>query len=33
MGIINLAGYAAFGAFYYVLSAVRLSKTIKQVSA
>jgi len=33
MGIINLAGYAAFGAFYYVLSAFRLSKTIKQVSA
>jgi uncharacterized membrane protein HdeD (DUF308 family) len=32
-GITNLAGYAAFGAFYYLLSAFRLSKTIKQVSA
>lgn len=29
MGIDSLAGYAAFGAFYFILSAVRLSKTIK----
>jgi len=29
MGIVNLAGYSAFGAFYYLLSAIRLSKTIK----
>jgi uncharacterized membrane protein HdeD (DUF308 family) len=28
-GITTLAGYAAFGAFYFLLSAVRLSKTIK----
>lgn len=28
MGITNLAGYAAFGAFYYLLSAFRLSKTV-----
>ena len=28
MGINNLAGYAAFGAFYYVLAAFRLSKTV-----
>ncbi len=27
MGIASLAGYAAFGAFYYVLAAFRLSKT------
>jgi len=32
MGIVNLAGYSAFGAFYYLLSAFRLSKTIKQVT-
>ncbi|HTK19221.1 MAG TPA: DUF308 domain-containing protein [Mucilaginibacter sp.] len=29
MGISNLAGYSAFGAFYFLISAVRLSKTIK----
>jgi hypothetical protein len=29
MGISSLVGYAAFGAFYFVLSAIRLSKTIK----
>src|ERR1700761_5160218 len=29
MGISNLAGYSAFGAFYFLLSAIRLSKTIK----
>ncbi len=28
MGITSLAGYAAFGAFYYLLSAFRLSKTV-----
>ena len=28
-GINSLAGYAAFGAFYYLLTAFRLSKTIK----
>jgi len=28
MGINSLAGYSAFGAFYYLLSAFRLSKTI-----
>ena len=28
-GIASLAGYAAFGAFYYLLTAFRLSKTIK----
>ncbi|HEY8919388.1 MAG TPA: hypothetical protein VIM87_23260 [Chitinophaga sp.] len=33
MGIANLAGYSAFGAFYYLLSAFRLSKTIKQATA
>ncbi len=30
-GITSLAGYAAFGAFYYLLTAFRLSKTINQV--
>jgi uncharacterized membrane protein HdeD (DUF308 family) len=30
-GITSLAGYAAFGAFYYLLAAFRLSKTINQV--
>jgi uncharacterized membrane protein HdeD (DUF308 family) len=30
MGITNLAGYAAFGAFYYLLSAFRLPGKIKQ---
>ncbi|NHA06187.1 hypothetical protein G7092_20430 [Mucilaginibacter sp. HC2] len=29
MGISNLAGYSAFGAFYFLLAAIRLSKTIK----
>lgn len=28
-GITTLAGYAAFGAFYFILTATRLSKTIK----
>ena len=28
-GITTLAGYAAFGAFYFLLSAIRLGKTIK----
>jgi len=28
MGIVNLAGYSAFGAFYYLLAALRVSKTI-----
>lgn len=31
-GITSLAGYAAFGAFYYLLAAFRLSKTTKQVA-
>ncbi|MBS1661668.1 MAG: hypothetical protein JST68_11535 [Bacteroidetes bacterium] len=29
MGINSLAGYSAFGAFYFLLSAIRLTKTIK----
>ena len=29
-GITSLAGYAAFGAFYYLLAAIRLSKTVKE---
>jgi hypothetical protein len=29
MGIVNLAGYSAFGAFYYLLAAISLSKTIR----
>ncbi|SDF91993.1 hypothetical protein SAMN04487996_113194 [Dyadobacter soli] len=33
MGITSLAGYAAFGAFYYLLSAFRLNKTASHVSA
>jgi len=33
MGITSLAGYAAFGAFYYLLSAFRLSKTPIHVAA
>jgi len=33
MGITSLAGYAAFGAFYYLLAAFRLSKTVNQVTA
>lgn len=32
-GITSLAGYAAFGAFYYLLTAFRLSKTVNQVTA
>lgn len=32
MGITSLAGYAAFGAFYYLLSAFRLSKTANRVA-
>ncbi len=28
-GVSTLAGYAAFGAFYFILTAIRLSKTIK----
>lgn len=28
-GITTLAGYAGFGAFYFILAAIRLSKTIK----
>lgn len=31
-GITSLAGYAAFGAFYYLLAAFRLSKTAKQAA-
>jgi hypothetical protein len=30
MGINSLAGYSAFGAFYFLLAAIRLSKTIKE---
>jgi uncharacterized membrane protein HdeD (DUF308 family) len=30
-GIASLGGYAAFGAFYYILAAVRLFKTANQV--
>jgi uncharacterized membrane protein HdeD (DUF308 family) len=29
MGISSLAGYSVFGAFYFLLAAIRLSKTIK----
>ncbi|MBE9584488.1 hypothetical protein IM792_08525 [Mucilaginibacter sp. JRF] len=32
-GITSLAGYAAFGAFYYLLAAFRLNKTAKVVAA
>jgi len=32
-GITTLAGYAAFGAFYFLLTAIRLSKTIKAAPA
>lgn len=32
MGIVNLAGYSAFGAFYYLLSAFRLSRTINKAT-
>jgi len=31
-GITSLAGYAAFGAFYYLLAAFRLSKTVSRVA-
>lgn len=31
-GVFSLAGYAAFGAFYYLLTAFRLSKTINTVA-
>jgi uncharacterized membrane protein HdeD (DUF308 family) len=31
MGIASLAGYAAFGAFYYLLAGFRFNKTIKQL--
>ena len=31
MGIVNLAGYAAFGAFYFLLAAYRLGKTSRTV--
>ena len=31
MGIASIAGYAAFGAFYYLLAGFRLNKTIKQL--
>lgn len=33
MGIPSLAGYAAFGAFYYLLSAIRLSKTASRATS
>lgn len=33
MGITSLAGYAAFGAFYYLLAAFRLSKTVNMRTA
>ncbi|WP_166727592.1 hypothetical protein [Mucilaginibacter gilvus] len=32
-GIASSAGYAAFGAFYYLLAAFRLSKTVNQVAS
>ncbi len=32
-GITSLAGYAAFGAFYYLLAAFRLSRSINQVTS
>ena len=32
-GIVSLAGYSAFGAFYFALAAFRLGKTIKNASA
>lgn len=31
-GVFSLAGYSAFGAFYFALSAIRLGKTIKSAS-
>ncbi|WP_374951781.1 DUF308 domain-containing protein [Mucilaginibacter sp.] len=33
MGIVNLAGYSAFGAFYYLLAAISLSKAIHKADA
>jgi uncharacterized membrane protein HdeD (DUF308 family) len=33
MGIVNLAGYSAFGAFYYLLAAFRLSGTVNGTTA
>ena len=33
MGLVNLAGYSAFGAFYYLLAALSLSKTIRRGAA
>ena len=33
MGIASLAGYSAFGAFYYLLAAFRLSKTVSSGTA
>ncbi|NCD69624.1 hypothetical protein GSY63_09680 [Mucilaginibacter sp. R11] len=30
MGIINLAGYAGFGAFYYLLAVISLSKSLRK---
>jgi uncharacterized membrane protein HdeD (DUF308 family) len=33
MGIVNLAGYSAFGAFYYLLATFSLAKTIKRGTA
>lgn len=32
-GIASLAGYSAFGAFYFALAAIRLGKTIKSAAA
>lgn len=31
-GIASLAGYSAFGAFYYLLAAIRLTKSIKEIN-
>ena len=31
-GVVSLAGYSAFGAFYFALAAYRLGKTIKKTS-
>lgn len=31
-GVVSLAGYSAFGAFYFLLAAIRLGKTIKKLS-
>ncbi|MDR6943913.1 DUF308 domain-containing protein [Mucilaginibacter pocheonensis] len=32
-GVVSLAGYSAFGAFYFLLAAIRLGKTIKNSTA